>query len=397
MGLQRAAFRYDTSRKEWSQLPQTNSYRESAAVLGAGGKVYAFGGGPHRYARSDADMASTFEVFDPATDQWTEAEMPAPRSEGRAVEVDGKIFLFGGRDPTSRYEPVNRVDVFDPATGEWQDPPFHLPTTASHMSAWVQDGELHLAGGRATHTGRQKVNEVHEVMNPATGEVRDAADIDAPDHASTMALVEHQGRLFAMGAAGYDHDDSASFLMELAEPPASSDGPSGNVVTIINHNHNVDVDVHVSNVLTSISNRVDVTHITQVQQSIEVNNTSISQHVVSLDVMNVTQNNRYTGFFDPDNDFFLRTTAGNKPLLSVGQTPDGPALVGVEQSGTSPAPKNASLFLFHPESETLVPFGTDKNGQFAVPLPPDLSGEAVIFAMDGDEPSRAAPVQLPAL
>lgn len=385
---------YDPATKQWEVLPKMSVSRAAPAACTLDGKLYVFGGREGRY--NDTTIHAHAEVYDPATGAWKELPpLPAPRYEAKAIVHDGKIFVIGGRE--EGWQASHRVDVFDPATNTWQDPPFRMPTAVRHPAVWVADDGIHVSGGETSATTGRAINTVHEVLNPVTGEVKDAPDLRAPERTGSLSVVDFKGRLFAMGADGYDDaEDPRSYLYEWAVPEKKPG--SGGAVTIIqnNHNTNVDVDVHITSVVNQISNRVDITHIENTVNNISVDNRVIAPTVVDIDVLSLMQNNRYAGFFDPDHDFFLRTRSGSKPLVQVGETPDGRALVGQAHGRTGPAPRNRKdLFLWHPGSDTLIPFATDEKGQFAVPLPDEVKGEVYVFGVADGEPSQAAVFEVP--
>lgn len=386
---------YDPKRKQWEKLPEMSESRAAAAACSLDGKLFVFGGKKGRY--ESTSIHASAEVYDPQSGAWSALPpMPAPRYEAKAVVHDGKIFVIGGRE--EGYQPSHRVDVYDPATGAWQDPPFRMPTAVRHPAVWIEADGIHVSGGETAATRNGAINTVHEVLDPVTGEVKDATDLRAPERTGSLAVVDFQGRLFAMGADGYDdQEDARSFLYEWAVPEKKPAG-GGSAITIItnNHNTNVDIDVHITSVVNRISNRVDITHVTNHVQNISVDNRTIAPTLVDIDVLTLMENNRYAGFFDPDHEFFLRTRSGDRPLVQVGETPEGRALVGQAQGRTGPAPKGRQdLFLFHPGSDTLIPFASDDKGQFAVPLPDDVKGEVYVFGMAGGEPSQAAVFEVP--
>jgi hypothetical protein len=122
------------------------------------------------------------------------------------------------------------------------------------------------------------------------------------------------------------------------------------------------------------------------------------QRAIELGVLAPLEGPRQSGYFDPENEFFLRTKAQDRGLLQVGVDDAGQRqLVGRAHGRVGPLPKaRQDLFLYHPASETLVPFSTDKKGQFAVALPEAVKGEAFVFALGDDgAPSQAAALELP--
>lgn len=71
-------------------------------------KIYVMGG--YLEESEEFKTLSTIEIYDPATDRWTQESDMLIGKSGHATEVvDGQIYIFGGGPPTS-------VQVYDPRT-----------------------------------------------------------------------------------------------------------------------------------------------------------------------------------------------------------------------------------------------------------------------------------------
>src|SRR2546430_16978588 len=76
------------------------------------GRLHAVGG-------SGDSATGAHEVYDPATDRWSEAPpMPTARDHLAAVAFQGRLWAMGGREAVlgSQYA---RVEIYDPATNGW--------------------------------------------------------------------------------------------------------------------------------------------------------------------------------------------------------------------------------------------------------------------------------------
>ncbi len=77
----------------------------------------------HRAIGGNNEYVGNNEVYDPATDTWqTEASMPTPRADLSASVVNGKIYLVGGMEYSSKspfYVETNVTEVYDPSTNIW--------------------------------------------------------------------------------------------------------------------------------------------------------------------------------------------------------------------------------------------------------------------------------------
>jgi N-acetylneuraminic acid mutarotase len=82
---QNAAYEYDPASDTWRILPLMKAGRGSVGVAALGGKIYAVGG-----RNADGNVVTTHEVFDPATNVWTElAPLPHARDHTATVAIDG--------------------------------------------------------------------------------------------------------------------------------------------------------------------------------------------------------------------------------------------------------------------------------------------------------------------
>jgi N-acetylneuraminic acid mutarotase len=97
-----------------------------AAARGADGRIYVIGGVP-RYG--SAESLATVEIYDPATNSWSEGpSLRTPRHGHAAVAThDGRVYVIGGvkarlgrspwmlfsDDPYSHSKPLASVEVLD--------------------------------------------------------------------------------------------------------------------------------------------------------------------------------------------------------------------------------------------------------------------------------------------
>jgi len=96
----------------------TLSGPQGGGVLASvGGMLHAIGG-----RVTGDDVFGTHNVYNPATNSWSEAApLPTPRDHAAAFVVDGKIHVIGGRLGATEAN-VGLHDIFDPATGRWTRP-----------------------------------------------------------------------------------------------------------------------------------------------------------------------------------------------------------------------------------------------------------------------------------
>jgi N-acetylneuraminic acid mutarotase len=95
-----------------------------------GGKIYAIGGA--RMAGFRVTMTSLTEVYDPATNVWSEAApMPTARECRSAVSVAGCILVLGGYRPPDISVGLKTVECFVPEKNQW----YSLPDLAQGVGA----------------------------------------------------------------------------------------------------------------------------------------------------------------------------------------------------------------------------------------------------------------------
>jgi hypothetical protein len=379
--------RYDANARSFQDIPANPKPWSRSAYASVGGNLYAAGGSPHGY---DATAQNTMMMFEKASGTWKEMPpLPVPRYGASAIEVGGKLAVVGGSSGAPNYSPIDRVDIFDPATGQWQNPPLRVGTATSEASLWAEGNLLHVTGGSNTN-GRTNTN--HEILDITNGKISDGVPL--PADSNRLFATNVGGRTFAFGETG--GNNSKSFTREWGSDAPPPPAVVNNNTTVNNNSFNLNVvNVDLTVVNNTVNNFVNLTAI-NVTNKVTINDTRLSLGPIDLDCLPSQAQGKGEGCFDPDNDFFLRTSQDNKPLLRQGKDSAGQRfLVGVSESGKSAVPKNrGELFAFHPETKTLIPFKSDAQGQFAIPVPPGLKGELRIFQMQNGLPSGAATVQL---
>ena len=92
-----------------------------AAVVSAGGRLYAIGGS------SALGSSNRVDIYDPEQDAWSAgAQKPLPVADISAALLDGKIFVPGGRLTSG--ELTNALEVYDPQSDTWE------PVSYTHLT-----------------------------------------------------------------------------------------------------------------------------------------------------------------------------------------------------------------------------------------------------------------------
>lgn len=150
---------YDPTTDTWTTKSEMPTARQCLSTSVVNGKIYAIGGGAaFSTSYTPLEVFSTVEEYDPATDTWTtKSEMPTARACHHASVVDGRIYVIGGSDastPDDRSH-IRPVEVYDPATDTWTQEGYMRGSRAAGFSS-VVDGKIYLIGG---YGGSQRVYE----------------------------------------------------------------------------------------------------------------------------------------------------------------------------------------------------------------------------------------------
>lgn len=131
---------YDEAQDAWTPVTAPKYSHDLKPAVGVlNDKIYLAGG-----AAGDKEIANC-EVFDPATDTWTEvAPMARARQHLAGAVLNGKFYTVGGRigDAFS----LSILEIYDPQTDTWTTGP-PMPTARSGLAAAAVNGELFAFGG----------------------------------------------------------------------------------------------------------------------------------------------------------------------------------------------------------------------------------------------------------
>jgi len=182
--------------------------RSSLSAVAVNGLVYAIGG--FNFLLVPDRPLSSVEVYDPATDSWSEGvPLPDPRGAATAVSLGGKIYVAGGfaYEGSSNWF-LDRTDVFDPQTGQWTQLP-SLSTGRSLAAGSVFEEEFLVLGGRNDEAKAFQTLNAVEAYNPTIAVWSALAPLPGPREAP--AAVSASGFVWLAGGwdgtpSGYLHD-----------------------------------------------------------------------------------------------------------------------------------------------------------------------------------------------
>jgi Galactose oxidase, central domain/Kelch motif len=106
------------------------------------------------------------EIYDPVSGLWTPTEPKEPHGIGHTATLlmDGRVLVVGGciGDGPSGWS--NRAELFDPATNSWSEAYMMSNSRCNHAAALLSDGRVLVAGGE---DGEGILNST-EIFDPAT-------------------------------------------------------------------------------------------------------------------------------------------------------------------------------------------------------------------------------------
>jgi N-acetylneuraminic acid mutarotase len=183
---------------KWQSLPPMVEPRWGHRMVAHDGRLYVVGGRGH---------SGRVLIYTPGKDWSLGAEIPRRRDHLSVVEVGGKLWAIGGRDPRS----ITRVDIYDPATDSWQSGP-ELPHPTSGAAEVVVDGTIYIFGGEEPDFLTGEVKDKHWKLDtraaaprwePAPRPALAVHGTNAVVLADSIAIVGGASRHGALSAAAW--------------------------------------------------------------------------------------------------------------------------------------------------------------------------------------------------
>ena len=201
---------YDPETDTWEGKTNMPTVRSGVSVSVVDGKIYAIGGVktkkyqvPRGFGHESEELP-TVEMYDPATDTWTQkVDMPTPRKTKTCV-VDGKIYAIGGWLTTNEQSQLETVEVYDPATDTWAKAQSMNHARCSTAIS-VVNGEIYAIGGIGWPPNRDQSGRYLsdpylsnvEVFNPKTNQWRERTEMSVPKAAHSTSVID--GKIYVMG------------------------------------------------------------------------------------------------------------------------------------------------------------------------------------------------------
>jgi N-acetylneuraminic acid mutarotase len=177
--------------QEWEIVSEMPQARAGAAVVELDGQVWVIGG------RGQRERASTTVFrYDPLSNDWSGVDdlphLKEARVNATAAVLGRKIFVIGGR--TIHGEVLQTVEVFDPSRNEWVDFP-DTKRQREGATAIILGSRLYLIGGSDQGERALETVEVFDVANDRWDEISEWK-LDRPRVSSAAAVLDASVYIF---------------------------------------------------------------------------------------------------------------------------------------------------------------------------------------------------------
>lgn len=150
------------------------------------------------------------EVYDPATDAWTQKTSPTTSVDDYAsVVVDNKIYLIGGHEGDGSYS--NQNQIYDPENDTWSSGQ-QAPQKAVYAAAGVTSGviaptRVYVLGvtepvGIGVNIGVSVPSIINQVFNPESDSW--TVGTSPPTNRINMGVAVVDDKLYAIGGSTYE-------------------------------------------------------------------------------------------------------------------------------------------------------------------------------------------------
>ncbi len=217
---------YDPKTDTWEGKANMPTVRSNVSVSVVDGRIYAIGGSKlkkYQVPRGfgiESEELPTVEMYDPATDTWTQkTDMPTPRKTKTCV-VDSKIYAVGGWSTATEQSKLETVEVYDPATDTWAKAQSMNHARCSAAIS-VVNGEIYAIGGIGWPPNRDPSGQYLssrylsnvEVFNPKTNQWQERTEMSVPKAAHSTSVID--GKIYVMG--GYLQEGRKSKILSAIE------------------------------------------------------------------------------------------------------------------------------------------------------------------------------------
>ncbi|KPK87256.1 MAG: hypothetical protein AMS27_02840 [Bacteroides sp. SM23_62_1] len=205
--------RFDPENSVWDTCQSMSGPRVGAYACPVNGKIYLFGG---RNNFSSPNISNMF-IYDTEADTWsTVTNMPWGTSYAAGCMYDNKIYLFGGLEAGSTaWNPSKQVLRYDPETESW-DTLAEMNVARSHFTVNVMNNKIYAFGGMNASTNQ--LTKVVEVYDPSS----DTWELNnpAPSYRAMNTSVRFNDRIWIL--SGAKNVSSYNNSVDIYEPATDS-------------------------------------------------------------------------------------------------------------------------------------------------------------------------------
>ncbi|MDP9273964.1 MAG: hypothetical protein M3O99_00050 [Chloroflexota bacterium] len=169
----------------WREIAPMPAPRSQGGAVAIGGRIYIVGG-----AQGDRLVSPTY-VYDTAADRWTTAApLPTPRDHLAAAALDGRVCAIGGRK-LSLLQNLAAFECYDPGSDAWRSMP-DAPTARGGVGAAAIGSRLFVTGGEQPLGTFREL----DMFDSATGKWTRGPDLSTSRHG--LGVVAVGGTLYGM-------------------------------------------------------------------------------------------------------------------------------------------------------------------------------------------------------
>jgi N-acetylneuraminic acid mutarotase len=191
---------YSPARDRWTTLPPLPARVNHAMAVGAGGRLYVFGG----YRAGVAGPSRAAFVLRGGS--WRSlARLLVGRAAAGAAVIGRNVYVAGGVGPAGVARAMLALDL---RTGRWRTLPG--PTPREHLGVATAGGRLYVVGGRVSGTPTSLV----ESWSPSAGRWRREPPLPEPRGGTAAGVAA--GRIVSAGAESAAGTSSAAYAYESA-------------------------------------------------------------------------------------------------------------------------------------------------------------------------------------
>lgn len=210
---------YDPASDSWStSAPIPLPPRENFTAMEVNGRIYVFGGqkptAVHSITTNGEDVAlHSVSEYDPLADAWTpKADMPTARSNATAAAINGKVYVVGGYAPPNGQVFFLALEVYDPSSDTWDTSKAPMLYPCWSGAVGVINGILYVAGGTGFESDRVYPN-ILQAYDPATDTWTRKSDMPTARSVAGGAVVNNL--FYVIGGQG---DGAALATVEAYDP-----------------------------------------------------------------------------------------------------------------------------------------------------------------------------------